>query len=136
MEYYKINGTRDNPRTLSYGDLPNNSHPLIRHQEFGVFGLKERDGRQNAATFEVSSGKMFVANSKDELFGQGKEIGDTSEIQDKKLRKHFESMLPHIKNYRDALISRANEVDFHKNEASRKLVIQHLKSIVGDSEKF
>ena len=121
MKYMKTPPTHQ--RNIAPTGLENNSHPLINHEEHGVIGYTERDGIRNQASYEISSGKMFVANTPDDMWGcRGKEIRDTSEIQDKKLRKHFENQLPKIKAYRDALIAHANNPNYKTSSESRRSV--------------
>jgi hypothetical protein len=110
--------TRSNISPLG---LKNNSHPLINHEEHGVFGYTEKDGIKNQAVYEISSGKMFVSDDGVVRRG-GREIQDTSEIKDKKLRKHFENQLPKIKAYRDALIDHASSSNYRDSAEGRRTV--------------
>jgi hypothetical protein len=132
MNYYNYKQLPDNAHILHYGELPNNSHPMIKHEEHGVFGINA-NGRQHAATYEVSSGKMFYAKDSTELHGGGKEIHDVDEIDIKPLREKFKNQLPYIKSYRDALISHANGKNFKENSESKKSVNVAYRQIFQDN---
>ena len=136
-EYYKYYPTGGSGGQLmyQYDEHPNNSHPLIHREEYGVYSMTHH-GRQNMATYEVSSGKMFVANDTSKLFGGGDEITDTKQIEDKKLRTHFEKMLPKIKDYRDALIAHCNSGDFHNSPDTRRAAILALRKITDGDHKL
>ena len=136
-EYYKHYPTTSNDGSymLSYDEHPNNSHPLIKRGEYGVF-MADHNGRQRMATYELSSGKMFVANDSTKLFGGGDEMTDTKQIEDKKLRTHFEKMLPKFKSYRDALVAHCNTEDFKNSPETRKAAILAWRQITDGDHKL